>query len=505
MADRVVEYNPSPTLTAFHASNALVRGIRGPFGSGKSVGCCWEIWTRAQEQRANQDGVRKSRCLVTRNTYGELTSTTIKTWLDWFPEDRFGKKVDGAPIRQVCRWDVGDGTTVELEMLFLALDRPEHLKKLLSLDITFAWMNEAREQPKAILDGLTGRVGRYPRAEDGGATWSGVIMDTNSPDDDHWWYLLAEVQQPQDFAFFSQPPGDSEEGENLDWLLQTPETLKLPVGHPLRRAQGRKYYERMKSGKTDEWIKVYIKGQYGTVHDGKPVYGQEWNDRLHVAPEGLNPIQGLPLLIGFDFGLTPAAVICQQDARGRLLVIDELCGTDMAIRQFMQDALVPHLMRVYPTWWARRDAKEPMIQGFGDPAGQQKAQTDEKTCFQEVQAAGVRIRAPQHLKNNSFVARRSAVAWFLSKLSSGQPTFLLDGKACPVIRKGFNGGYKYRRIQVTGEERYTEEPAKNAYSHPHDGLQYVACEIGGIQAVRPPPKTAALPAFRPADTATGVL
>lgn len=501
MADqRVIEYNPSPTLERFHASNALVRGVRGPIGSGKSVGCCWEIWSRAAEQRPGPDGIRRSRWLVTRNTYGELTSTTIKTWLDWFPEDRFGKMVHGAPITQVLKWVGEDGIPVELEMLFLALDRPDHVKKLLSLEITGGWMNEAREQPKAILDGLTGRVGRYPKATDGGASWYGVILDTNPPDDDHWWYDLAEVQRPQDFAFFAQPPGDSDNAENLDWLVQTPESMALPVGHPVRRAQGRTYYERLKAGKTEEWIKVYVKGQYGSVHDGKPVY-PEWNDSLHV--KSIQPIQGVPLDIGLDFGLTPAAVITQVDSRGRLLVLDELCGEDMAIRQFLQDVLIPQLVKVYPAWWAGKDRRDdPMIRCFGDPAGQQKAQTDEKTCFQEVKSAGLLIRPG---RTNGFVARRGAVAWFLSKLSGGQPTFLLD-PCCGVLRKGFNGGYKYRRLQVTGEDRYTEEPMKNKYSHPHDALQYVALESGGVQAQGPkrqaPPRVAP---YRIADSATGLL
>lgn len=499
MADRVIEYTPSPTLEKFHASNALVRGIRGPFGSGKSVGCCWEIWSRACEQLANADNIRKSRCLVTRNTYGELTSTTIKTWLDWFPEARFGKMVHGAPIVQVCRWDIGDGTAVELEMMFLALDRPEHVKKVLSLDVTFAWMNEAREQPKAILDALTGRVGRYPRGEDGGVTWSGVIMDTNSPDDDHWWYILAELNCPPEFAFFSQPDGDSDEGENLNWLLQTPESLALPLDDPKRVAQGRNYYKRLKAGKTDEWIKVYVKGRYGTVHDGKPVY-PEWNDSLHVRE--ISPLQGVPLDIGLDFGLTPAAVITQTDTRGRLLVLDEACGEDMAIRQFMQDVLIPLLTKSYPEWWAKKDAKEPMVRCFGDPAGNQKAQTDEKTCFQEVRSCGLQVRGA---KTNGFVARRGAVAWFLSKLSGGQPTMLLD-PYCAVLRKGFNGGYKYRRIQVTGEERYTDEPMKNAYSHPHDALQYVALESGGSQATMAPPRQSVrVPSFRASNGVTGAL
>ena len=491
----VVEYNPSPTLAKFHASNSLVRGIRGPIGSGKSVGCCWEIWSRALEQRAH-NGVRRSRWVATRNTYGELTTTTLRTWLDWFPEERFGKVVYGAPITHKLTWEAEDGTTVELEMWFLALDRPEHVKKLLSLEITGGWMNEAREQPKAILDGLTGRVGRFPKAQDGGASWSGVIMDTNPPDDDHWWYDLAEVDRPEGFDFFSQPPGDSDEAENLDWLLQTPETMAHPVGHPLRRAAGSVYYERLKAGKLNEWVKVYVKGQYGTVHDGKPVYG-EWNDSLHVKE--VKPLQGVQLRIGLDFGLTPAAVITQTDPRGRLLVIDELCGTDMGVRQFLEDALIPHLMAVYPAHWAKKDD---MIVFIGDPAGEQKAQTDERSCFDEVRAKQLRIRPG---KSNAWLPRRGAVAWFLSKLSGGQATFLLD-PCCAVLRKGFNGGYKYRRIQVTGEERFTDEPMKNKYSHPHDALQYAAMESGGIQAIlaerrphlaRLPPQHGSVPGMGP--------
>lgn len=490
LVERVVEYNPSPTLSKFHASNALVRGIKGPIGSGKSVGCCWEIWSRAQEQRAFE-GVRRSRWVATRNTYGELTTTTLQTWLDWFPEDRFGKVVYGAPITHTLTWEADDGTRVELEMWFLALDRPEHVKKLLSLEISGAWMNEAREQPKAILDGLTGRVGRFPKASDGGCTWSGVILDTNPPDDDHWWYALAEEGNHEGYEFFSQPPGDSDDAENLDWLLQTPESLKYPVGHPIRRAAGREYYERLKAGKTEQWILVYVKGQYGTVQDGKPVY-TEWNDTLHTKE--IQPLVGVQLKIGLDFGLTPAAVFTQTDARGRLLVVDELCGEDMGIRQFLEDLLIPHLVAVYPTHWKKKDE---MILLLGDPAGEQKAQTDERSCFDEVRAKKLRIRAA---KSNAWLPRRGAVAWFLSKLAGGQPMLLLD-PCCGTLRKGFNGGYKYRRIKVSGEERFTDEPMKNKYSHPHDALQYAAMESGGIQALqsqgRTPPRTRAWTASVP--------
>src|SRR6056300_1226734 len=86
-----LNYQASPTLADFHASNAFVRGVKGPIGSGKSVGCCLEIFIRAKQQHPSIDGKRRTRWAVVRNTGPELETTTIKTWLDWFPEAVFGK------------------------------------------------------------------------------------------------------------------------------------------------------------------------------------------------------------------------------------------------------------------------------------------------------------------------------------------------------------------------------------------------------------------------------
>ncbi len=78
---------------------------------------------------------------------------------------------------------------------------------------------------------------------------------------------------------------------------------------------------------------------------------------------------------------------------------------------------------------------------------------------------------------------------------------------CGVLRKGFNGGYKYRRVQVSGDERFTDEPNKNRYSHPHDALQYAALESGGVQAITQSQQNKAprLAAFRVRDSSMGML
>jgi len=479
-----VVYKAAPTASRFHRSTAFVRCLRGPIGTGKSVTCCMEMIRRGREQDPFE-GVRRTRWAAIRNTYPELTSTTIKTWEDWAPG---AVTVFGAPITSTMSRLLPDGTTMEIEVLFLSVDRPQDVKKLKSLDLTGVWLNEGSELAKAVFDMATGRVGRFPGMAHGGSTWSGVILDTNSPDDDHWLYEI-ESNPPKGYEFFAQPGA----------LVKMPDGTYAPnpAAENVQNHQlGYEYWLRQIPGKDDQWIKVFILGQYGSVHDGKPVYS-EWNDSLHTKE--IYPLQGVKLVIGVDFGLTPAAVITQTDARGRLLVLDEVCGEDMGFRQFLEDALIPYLVANYSAWWAKKDE---MIILIGDPAGDQRAQSDEKSCFQEARAKHLKIRPA---KSNSWLPRRGAVAWFLSKLSAGQPMFLLD-TACGVLRKGFNGGYKYRRIQVTGEERFTEEPAKNKYSHPHDALQYAALESGGIQAIqqagRQHPRT---PAFQPSVRGMGVL
>jgi hypothetical protein len=56
------------------------------------------------------------------------------------------------------------------------------------------------------------------------------------------------------------------------------------------------------------------------------------------------------------------------------------------------------------------------------------------------------------------------------------------------LRKGFQGGYQFRRLQVSGE-RYGDKPEKNIYSHPHDALQYVCTRVFGMGLTTPKPRS----------------
>lgn len=450
-----IQYNAEPTAQQFHKARDFVRGIMGPIGSGKSVACIMEIVAKALSQSPSIDGVRHSRWACIRNTYPELKSTLIKSWQDWLPDSVCPIRWDVPITGSMKIPDIGDGTGLDLEVIFLALDRPADVKKLLSLELTGGWLNEAKELDKSVLDMLTGRVGRYPGKKSmpqGVVPWSGVIMDTNPMDEDHWWYRLAEEEKPVGYRFFRQP-GAVIYRDGRYFPNPAAENIK---NHSL----GFDYYMRQLAGKQHEWIKVFIMGDYGCVIDGRPVY-PEYTDTVHCASEvNIAPIKGTPLMLGWDFGLTPSCIIGQLTTRGKLLVVDELTSESMGIRQFATDVVVPYLSSHY---------REFDFYSTGDPAGVQRGQNNEATCLQELAAAGI---PTDPAWTNDPTARREAVAGFLNKMVDGQPAFVLSPK-CRVLRKGFLGGYQYKRIQTSGG-KFADRPEKNEYSHPHDALQYLA-------------------------------
>ena len=463
------KYKPDgEVLKSFMKDDTFFRGIRGPVGSGKSVACCIEVFRRALGQAKSADGIRKSRWAIIRNTNPQLRTTTIKTWLDWFPENEWGKFNWSVPYTH--RIKKGD---IDLEVIFLALDRPEDVKKLLSLEVTGIWINEARELGKSIIDACTMRVGRYPSMREGGPTWTGVIADTNAPEEDHWWPIMSgEVPvpdhipreqakmlvKPTNWRFYTQPSGmvevKDEDGEIEDYA---PNKVAENVKNMLKS-----YYPNLVQGKTKSWIDVYVMNRLGTIQDGKPVYAMFVTD-THVAKEEIPVAASLPLYVGIDFGLTPAAVLGQK-VRGRWLIQSEIVAIDMGIVRFAE-VLREELATRFP------DCPDVLI--FGDPAGDFRAQTDESTPFHILRGAGLRaVPAP----SNSVDLRLEAVSSQLNKMSEGKPAFLLD-RRCSTLIKGFEGGYSYRRMEVSGE-RYADKPDKNMYSHIHDALQYLLLGAG---------------------------
>lgn len=442
-------YKPQgATLEAYILSREPRTFIMGPLGSGKTNASCWKVFRHMCEQDADAHGVRRSRWAGIRNTYPDLASTTIKDWLDMFRD--LGRYVAGGlePPTHYLKFNLPDGTSVEAEMVFIALDRPEHERKLRGLQLTGAWLNEVKELSFAIISMLDLRVGRYPK--DVRPSWYGIIGDTNAPDTDHWYYKLAEEDKPEGWLFLKQPGGVIKHGNGWVPNPDAENVRNLPPG----------YYERGMQGKKYDWIKVNLANEYGFVMDGRPVYNG-FVDTLHCRVFELNP--RMPLLIGMDFGLTPAATFGQRTLMGAWRIRSELVATSMGAKAFARE-IKNHVAHQYP--------------GFeigaltGDPAGDTRAQTDEITPFQILRAADI---AAKPAPTNDFLIRVEAVDSALGRLIDGEPGFLVHPD-CRILRKAMAGGYCYRRLQVSGE-RFADAPDKNSFSHVAESLQYLL--LGG--------------------------
>jgi hypothetical protein len=307
------------------------------------------------------------------------------------------------------------------------------------------------------------------------------MLDTNPPDTDHWWYTLAErditneknrqmIQSTDEaeamlrakgvlapdqklFSFYTQPGGRSGGAENL---------RNLRPG----------YYEFLSAGKDQDFIKVYVDGEYGFVMDGLPMF-PEYKDSFHARTFPIVP--GVGMRLGLDFGLTPAASMSQRLGNGRWLMQDEFVSERLGIVSIAND-LAKMLGERYPG--------VKIVSVRGDPSGD-SVTPEESTCFKIMQANGFPFaeKAP----TNDPVRRREALAYLLRTVVDGEPAAAVHTRAT-TMRKGLAGGYNRRRILVSGETRYRDVPDKNKYSHIVEAWEYDLLSGGEDRVVMSDPE-----------------
>jgi hypothetical protein len=433
-----INYTPPKSLAGFLTSEAFVSLVSGPVGSGKSSAAMMKIAYHAKKMRKGRDGVRRSRAVVVRNTNQMLTDATIPTFMTWFPEGVAGSYAR-TDKRFFLRFD-----DVECEVLFRGLDDANDVRRLLSLECSFGILDEYREIHPDIFNALQGRVGRYPSVANGGCVTDEGVPNhhiwgaTNAPDADTFWEEYMS-EPPTTAQIFMQPSALSAE---CDWVEN------LVDG----------YYTTLAEGKTEDWIDVYIHNKFGRSLSGSPVYQKSFYSDFHVAKDELRSVNSsdYPIIIGIDFGRTPAAVFKQRDPRGRVLTLGELTSENMGIETFIRTKLTPHVANNYPGY---------SVLCAPDPAGYAKTQLNEMTLVDALKAAGFKCVKPP---SNKPELRIQAVERLLSQQLEGKAMYLIDPR-CTMLIKGFRSGYRYK-IKKNGEAE--DSPDKNEYSHVHDANQY---------------------------------
>lgn len=426
-----MEINLAPTVSDYYLDDTFVTLIIGPIGSGKTLGSIAKLDRLIYDQEPSVDGIRYTRIAVVRNTYTELQDTTMKSFDEFFGD--------------LLRWSGNNAyyehDDVNAEFIFRSLDKPKDMKKLLSLELTYAYLNELRELSKETLDNITSRLGRYPSMNSGiGATKPQCIADTNAFGDQHWCYkTFMTADKPYNYKVFLQPPAILEDGsvnpkaENLD---------NLPY----------EYYRGQLTGKEPDWIDQMIRVKFIEKKEGKPVY-PEYSDTIHmVQHEKLQPpSEKLPLICGGDNGRWSGFLIGQVDPLGRLVVFDEIVSDDVNLTDFSQ-ILRSHMQQHYPKY---------KFETWIDPwAANQRGQLTDATMFKVYNKAELHPRVSQTRSPETMV---EAVKKKLGQIVVGQPSILISNK-CKTLLTGLRGGYQYRRINVSGE-KYAEKPDKGRYSH----------------------------------------
>lgn len=434
MAGSAVVYNCIPSLAPFHLSQARVRVVRGPVGSGKTTAMIAELLRIACEQAPDpQDGIRRTRMLIVRNTMPQLKQTCLASIL--------------AFLRPIASWHPSDGVVkfrfgdVESDWYLLPLDRPQNIQRLLSLELTCAWVSEAREVPIEIVRQVLSRCARFPSRENGGITRWGLIMESNSFRIDSPWYEFLEEQLPANWEYFVQPGARS---GKADWL------------HLLDKD----YYPELIASSSPEYIRQYIDNEYGDSLDGQAVYKNTFRTDFHVSKYALEPSWHNALIIGFDFARHPAATIMQVDGTGRMLLLDEVdSGGNMGVEKFVNEHLYPRLMT--------ERFRGIRFYAVGDPSGADKGQIGEESVFAALHRLGIPAFPAS---TNRIEPRIRAVEKFLLQQRNGGPAFLID-PCCKKAIQGFTSRYRYK-VRPNGELDDTTPDKIRPWADIQDAIQY---------------------------------
>lgn len=439
-----LNYVPPPTLGRFMASDARVRVVRGPVGSGKSTVMAVEMLRRAIQQAPDADGKRRTRGVIVRNTLSQLEKTALETIRTVVPHEIMNYKVSDHTVQ--IRFN-----DVESDWILLPLDTPQNVQRLLSLEITWAWLSELREIPTQILQDVLGRCGRYPSKMRGGPTWYGVFGETNSFSEDDPWFEKLELNLNPAWGYFVQPGARDPGAENLENLQPD-------------------YYADLVANNTPEWVEQYVDNRVTPSLSGEAVFRSSFNPGFHISESPLQPAQGGMLVIGMDFGRSPACLLTQMDPRGRILVLREATSENMGIEQFCVSYLRPLL--------AERDFQRMAVGIVGDPAGRIRSQIGEESIFDALKRLGL---SAQPAQTNAIEPRLRAVEkWFLQQ-RDGKAAILIDPR-CENLIRALRSKYRYAKRK---DGQLQPLPVKDhPWSDIADALQYAVLGHSGRISAR---------------------
>ncbi len=427
--------------------------VMGPVGSTKTTTCLYWLLLRALTQEPSPDGVRRTRFGLIRNTLVNLKQTILKDILSLFTE--------------LAEWRPSENTVwirvpgvLECEMLLLGLDKPEDLRRLLSLQLTGVYINEVREINYPTIFASFSRTGRFPSNKHGKVkcTYRFLIADSNMGVEGSQLHKFLEEERHPAVKFIHQPSAFSPEA---DWLEYLPDN----------------YYEDLMIGATRAWIDTHVHAMWSADLSGEPVFGQIFNEYFHVSRERLQVLPGLPILVGVDPGINPACVFGQVTQSGQVRILHEIAVPNTLMSVFLSSHIggwmqMPgyagkmHYFTMDPSGINRNAITGLSAKGLFEQAGLD-------VVLASTNAIDPRIKAIEQYLTETRGLEQHTTYKSLSELKQlGPAPALLIDPSCTVLITALASKYRFKRKKTTEELEEIPEK-KHPISDVVDALGYL--------------------------------
>lgn len=454
---------PGPIGHAYMMASDPISLIKGPVGSGKTSASIFKCALQSLRMPIGRDGVVRAKGCVVRDNYRTLYRTTLPSWFNFFPKDFPGSSFEGGqdrPAKHTLRFRTPKGTKIEMIVEFFAIGDTAIEELLKGWEGSWGWLNEADLLHENVPGFLYSRTGRYPSratlADPDADMPRTVFGDLNPPAPDHWVYQNCVEEPLPGWILYEQPGGLSDQAEN-------------------RIGVKRSYYEELARTLPKNDVRRFVHGLWGYPRDGVPVYGDDFNEAVHIAQKPIPLLPGLPLHAGLDQGFSPAWIPFQIAPSGQIRFLGEIVpphGT--GVGRF--SAMLVHEL-------AERFRDLPLGTWSSDPAGFYGADkiAGELSWTETVAKAVGHPILPAPSQEPAI--RSEALRLPMTLMVDAHTPGLLVDPSAKMLKGGLAAHFKFRKQRQGSRDVIAERWEKNAWSHPVEAAQYGVLGVRGMAGI----------------------
>ena len=434
-----ITFNPNAMQKQFIESRAKADLFSSRMGEGKSAALCWSAFYHTRHNPG-------ATWYLIRDTWENIRATTMEEFFKWFPPGVMGSY---HATHKEFTWAEG---VAKGKVGFLGLDSPDDASKLMSRPMAGFGIDEPAPAIGSVgVDEMIFDIAMTRLRQDG-MKWYCAKLAENNPDETHWTYR--RFVSPGQDGFVLWQPARPENANNL------PASYYAELRRNLQHRP--------------DLIRRFVEGDFGFQQIGKSVTPQ-WSDKIHLT-QGLIPVRGSDLYLGWDFGLTPTCTITQVTPQGVWNVLDCIVGEGVGTHELIVDAVKPLLKMKYGTRYTLRH--------IGDPTGK----TPDPSSRMNSPVLTIRKELGGNWRSGPIKPFEGIepLRAVLSRITGGRGVVQVDRFTAAPIWQALRGGWHFH---ITRAGLTAGEPYKDMHSHPGDTMRYLAAILFPLSKIGRSPWT----------------